>query len=139
MEYKPGDKFIIEIESMYETGDISGKSLTPVCLYRIKGFNTLVFDKVGLDKLERYEEDLKLETYEVGDEILLGTPMDPDAKYGYVLIPNPDSSMLLFDGDNPEEYIIVSMEDAACPQAVSKKYCHKTGINQSWINKILSK
>ena len=61
--------------------------------------------------------------------------MDPDSKYGYVLIPNPDSSMLLFNDDNPEEWMIVSMEDAACPQTVSKKFCHKTGVNQSWIKK----
>ena len=134
MEYKPGDKFIIEIESLFENGDLSKP---PICLYRIKGFNSLVFDASGLDRLEKYEEskEKKDETFEVGDEILLGSPMDPDSKYGYVLIPNPDSSMLLFNDDNPEEWMIVSMEDAACPQTVSKKFCHKTGVNQSWIKK----
>ena len=59
--YKTGDKFIIEIGEKYETAalyisQIGEKSLdTPHDLYRIKGFNSLVFDKNGLDKLEKYE------------------------------------------------------------------------------------
>lgn len=49
MSYKKGDKFIIEID------DIVGKQYGHE-LYSIKGFNTLVFDGVGLDKLEKYED-----------------------------------------------------------------------------------
>ena len=45
--YKKGDKFIIEIGEV-----IPGHGT----LYRIKGFNTLVFDEHGLNKLERYTE-----------------------------------------------------------------------------------
>ena len=52
-KYKVGDKFVIEIEGIYENVlsntfevDISKQ------LYRIKGFESLVFDKNGLDKLE---------------------------------------------------------------------------------------
>lgn len=44
--YKVGDKFIIEIDEIFEN---KGKTL-----YRIKGFNSLVFDKNGLNKLSRY-------------------------------------------------------------------------------------
>ncbi len=38
-KYKPGDKFVIEIDE--QVGN----------LYKIKGFNTLVFDDFGLDRL----------------------------------------------------------------------------------------
>ena len=59
--YKVRDKFIIEISEAYaptvelaeqveeNTRDMSDN------LYRIKGFNSLVFDENGLDKLEKYK------------------------------------------------------------------------------------
>lgn len=45
--YKKGDKFVIEIDKVLvdEEGD--------VILYAIKGFNALVFDQYGLDKLSQ--------------------------------------------------------------------------------------
>lgn len=48
-KYKIGDKFLIEIEDdvLMEHG----------VLYKIKGFNALVFDEYGLDKLQKYEEE----------------------------------------------------------------------------------
>lgn len=49
MSYNIGDKFIIEIEK-----EMSLEVDEP--LYKIKGFNALVFDGNGLDRLERYEE-----------------------------------------------------------------------------------
>ena len=42
-DYKPGDKFIIEIEAVLKDDWTT--------LYRIRGFNALVFDEVGLGKL----------------------------------------------------------------------------------------
>lgn len=45
--YKVGDKFVIEIEE--QVGD----------LFRIKGFNALVFDKRGLNMLRRFEDENK--------------------------------------------------------------------------------
>ena len=60
--YKTGDKFIIEISDEYDLSvetmqDITDDNLTaPQTLYRIKGFNSLVFDENGLDKLEKYED-----------------------------------------------------------------------------------
>ena len=55
--YKKGDKFVIEIGDEYksESGNV---------LYRIKGFNSLVFDKGGLDRLKEFnlskiQEDMK--------------------------------------------------------------------------------
>ena len=45
-------KYIIEIEDRpFKNVDGSKK------LYRAKGFNTLVFDELGLSKLEKYEPD----------------------------------------------------------------------------------
>jgi len=54
---KVGDKFIIEIggeypENPFENGE-NGKA--PTILYKIKGFNSLVFDEKGLDRLEKAE------------------------------------------------------------------------------------
>lgn len=46
-------KYIIEVE------DIGNG------LWRAKGFNTLVFDRIGLNKLEKVEEEIR-----VGDEVL---------------------------------------------------------------------
>lgn len=45
--YKKGDKFVIEIDNVIV--DEKGT----VFLYTIKGFNALVFDQYGLDKLSQ--------------------------------------------------------------------------------------
>ncbi|MBO7695479.1 MAG: hypothetical protein J6T10_22870 [Methanobrevibacter sp.] len=64
MSVKVGDKYIIEIGEVYETtaelvSEVGEKTCeTPDNLYRIKGFNSLVFDEYGLDKLQQ----LNLET-----------------------------------------------------------------------------
>lgn len=66
-EYNVGDKFIVEIDSIYND------ELKE--LYKVKGFNSLVFDDNGLDKLEKYDEvnerlelieELKQEEYNRG-------------------------------------------------------------------------
>lgn len=49
-KYSVGQKFVIEI---------GAERLGDPTLYRIKGFNTLVFDDNGLNKLERYDADAK--------------------------------------------------------------------------------
>ena len=60
-KYKVGDKFIIEIAEVYEN-ELSGidvfEAATSEPLYRIKGFNSLVFDKNGLDKIEKIKPTL---------------------------------------------------------------------------------
>lgn len=56
-----GDKYIIEIAEIYASS-YRNAALTedqikaPTYLYRMKGFNSLVFDENGLSKLEKYEE-----------------------------------------------------------------------------------
>lgn len=70
--YKVGDKFIIEIAEVYENvlSDVDVfEATTSEPLYRIKGFNSLVFDKNGLDKLEKLKESLPIpysEAYKKG-------------------------------------------------------------------------
>lgn len=61
-KYKVGDKFIIEIEKIYESSlkgiDVFEDMAEP--LYKIKGFNSLVFDKNGLDKIEKIKSTLPI-------------------------------------------------------------------------------
>lgn len=63
--YKPGDKFVIEIEEVF-TGDKVEEAR-----YRIKGFSALMFDNYGLNKLTRYEEPAPAPAPEFvrGDEV----------------------------------------------------------------------
>lgn len=70
MKYKPGDKFIIEIEDIYQAANDDSNLIDPIPfeLARIKGFNSLVFDEKGLNKLKRYEEPKK-EDIQKGDEV----------------------------------------------------------------------
>lgn len=52
---KVGDKFIIEIGEVFAA---KGTYMAYGCeenLYRVKGFNSLVFDDEGLSKLEKYD------------------------------------------------------------------------------------
>lgn len=74
---KVGDKFIIEIESVY--GKLNGNEFSEYeeylrgnpRLYKIKGFNSLVFDEYGLNRLEKYEppEEEEHPQVNVGDEV----------------------------------------------------------------------
>ena len=55
---KVGNKYIIEIEQEYSANMRKGSSdiVEPVKLYKAKGFNSLVFDEQGLNKLKRMPE-----------------------------------------------------------------------------------
>ena len=74
---KVGDKYIIEIGEKYITNMSDDcycldeyHCLTeeqvnaPVCLYRIKGFNTLTFDEKELNKLEVFKNPTEEATYQ---------------------------------------------------------------------------
>ena len=71
-KYKVGDKFLIEIAEVYENvlnGIDAFEAAISEPLYKIKGFNSLVFDKNGLDKLEKLKESLPIpysEAYKKG-------------------------------------------------------------------------
>lgn len=58
-----GDKFVIEIDQIFENADKT--------LYRVKGFNTLVFDEAGLLKLARLHDIDVPQLFTVGDEIII--------------------------------------------------------------------
>ena len=82
-KYKVGDKFIIEIEKIYESSlkgiDVFEDMEEP--LYKIKGFNSLVFDKNGLDRLEEVADKknyVATENICVGDVVTVG---DGDIKF----------------------------------------------------------
>lgn len=73
-KYKVGDKFIIEIEKIYESSlkgiDVFEDMVEP--LYKIKGFNSLVFDKNGLDRLEEVADKkngITTDNIRVGDMV----------------------------------------------------------------------
>lgn len=55
---KVGNKYVIEIEQEYSANMRKGSSdiVEPVKLYKAKGFNSLVFDEQGLNKLKRMPE-----------------------------------------------------------------------------------
>jgi len=60
-KYNSGDKFVIEVDTAF--GLMSGDPL-----YTIKGFNALVFDDYGLDKLQKYGTVTPSEWYEMLSE-----------------------------------------------------------------------
>lgn len=53
-----GRKYVIEIEQEYSANMRKGSNdmVDPIKLYKVKGFNSLVFDEQGLDKLKRMPE-----------------------------------------------------------------------------------
>lgn len=53
-----GRKYVIEVEQEYSANMRKGSSdmVDPIKLYKVKGFNSLVFDEQGLDKLKRMPE-----------------------------------------------------------------------------------
>lgn len=57
MAYKVGGKFIIEIGGKYIREDGYGGFITENPLYHVKGFDSLVFDENGLNKLKNYNEE----------------------------------------------------------------------------------
>ena len=56
MKYNVGDKFVIEIGEVYSSGLPFANDDEPSILDRIKGFNSLLFDENGLDKLKKLEK-----------------------------------------------------------------------------------
>ena len=121
-KYKVGDKFIIEIAEVYEN-ELSGiygfKATTSEPLYRVKGFNSLVFDKNGLDKLEEIEDkknDIAPENIRIGDVVTIG---DGDIKF----ICTKDNA----SGDYSKCHLLSS--DGSVWEDCKKSDCKKVGKN----------
>ena len=121
-KYKVGDKFIIEIAEVYEnvvSGIDAFEAAISEPLYRIKGFNSLVFDKNGLDKLEEIEDkknDIASENIRVGDVVTVG---DGDIKF----ICTKDNS----SGDYSKCHLLSS--DGSVWEDCNKSDCKKVGKN----------
>lgn len=100
---KVGDKFIIEI------GEVFCNAPYPAdadMLYRVKGFNSLVFDKHGLNKLEPVEK--KNNKYQIGDEII-----DDEGDLGVIVMVAPTGVMYM-DADTCTWYVRYSEIDKIC-------------------------
>ncbi len=89
--YKIGDKFIIEIGDTFNNTERE-------TLYRIKGFNSLVFDEYGLDKLDKASE-VEEEQWRIGDEIMMRNDawtaiiLSIDPKYDGIKFIYPDGKI----------------------------------------------
>lgn len=90
-KYKVGDKFEIEIAQVIESVEAGGNTL-----YRIKGFNALVFDDHGLNKLRKLEpEEVDWSKVEVDTPILVKDCRDADWNGGCAVCPGHGKA----DGD----------------------------------------
>ena len=118
-KYKVGDKFIIEIEKIYESSlkgiDVLEDMTEP--LYKIKGFNSLVFDKNGLDRLEKVADKkngIAQENICVGDIVTIG---DGDIKF----VCTKDNA----NGDYSKCHLLSN--DGSVWEDCKKSNCNKTG------------
>ena len=118
-KYKVGDKFIIEIEKIYESSlkgiDVFEDMEEP--LYKIKGFNSLVFDTNGLDRLEEVADKknyVATENICVGDVVTVG---DGDIKF----ICTKDNA----SGDYSKCHLLSN--DGSVWEDCNKSDCKKTG------------
>ena len=129
-EYKVGDKFVIEIGEVYNNGlPFNGKS-TPCDLYRIEGFNSLVFDENGLDRLNRLDSDyvneyfgeLQDEAYKQGmrdalkDSFNVGDVVKVKNGYEFVVTHISEGTHLFGITETGDTYT-----------AIHKTHCEKTG------------
>ena len=120
-KYKVGDKFIIEIEKIYESSlkgiDVFEDMTEP--LYKIKGFNSLMFDKNGLDRLEEVADKknyIATENICVGDVVAVG---GGDIKF----ICTKDNA----NGDYSKCHLLCS--DGSVWENCKKSECKKVGKN----------
>lgn len=113
-------KYIIEIEEepMVRKSALHGEE----AVYRAKGFNSLVFDKAGLEKLTPYEPKEEKPTFKVGDEVY-----NEDYKSAIVLVP-----------DFTDTEGVLLMNDYEYPQIVVKRKWKKNGMNNKEVRKFVS-
>ena len=88
-----GDKFVIEIDSVF-VGRHAEK------LYRVKGFNSLVFDDYGLEKLTAYKEPEKATAPD--------QELTPDVGMVYQHREVPESCVVVTEFEKGERYDTVS-------------------------------
>lgn len=113
-----GDKFVIEIDQIFEN---AGKTL-----YRVKGFNTLVFDEAGLLKLARLHDIDAPKQFTVGDEIIINEYYDFDTSAVVIESSEHDITFMTKYGVTD----VIYKEDFACVT--------KTGRHFSTIDTLLT-
>ena len=116
-----GKKYIIELcekPMKNENGDD---------IWRVKGFNTLVFDQNGLDKLEEYKEPVT-HKFEVGDVCRW--------KYEYVLFTRNDKIFITKITDQYVEYLTKTGDRGSMLRGVFERSADF--VNHSTIFKVLS-
>ena len=113
-----GDKFVIEIGQIFEN---EGKTL-----YRVKGFNTLVFDEAGLLKLARLHDIKVSKRFTVGDEIIIRGYYDFDTSA--VVIESSEHDITFITKHGVAD--VIYEEDFACVT--------KTGVHFGTINTLLA-
>ena len=110
MSYSKGDKFVIEIECAYKPqGDTEPKRL-----YKIKGFNSLVFDENGLDKLRPFQSEWS-DAYEAGYDKGFEDLREKINETGCVIVAPRDKGTITTDKglDLPEATDEPSVKDLA--------------------------
>lgn len=84
-----GDKFVIEIDKVFTESNNGNK------LYRIKGFNSLVFDENGISKLKKYEQPLFKKDYPTVGSVWNG--LRQDGVSSVVIVNNRDDVIFGID------------------------------------------
>lgn len=113
VEARPGDKYIIELDESYYSPTAVD---SPETLYRVKGFNSLVFDSKGLEKLTPYEEKPEVDVaksvdeakYELYSAITIAAAMSPEELHAcFCTNLNADSTTLhsVLQLLSPEEFM----------------------------------
>lgn len=107
-----GDKFVIEIGQIFEN---AGKTL-----YRMKGFNTLVFDEAGLLKLARLHEVNIKEAlpFAVGDEIIIKGYYDYNTSA--IVLESANSSITFITKDGVVD--VLYAEEFKCATKTGRHY-----------------
>lgn len=113
-----GDKFVIEIGQIFKD---AGRTL-----YRVKGFNTLVFDEAGLLKLARLHDIDVPKPFTVGDEIIINGYYDFDTSAVVIEASEHDITFMTKYGVAD----VIYKEDFACVT--------KTGRHFGTINTLLA-
>lgn len=110
--FNNGDKFIIEIEDIVSSDPYATPKESAICLYKVKGFNTLVFDKTGLKKLERYDDRPAQKAYqkglndawEIARKLYLASPLGLSSTEYYEIF-NSTSLLEIFKTYTPQQVL----------------------------------
>ena len=122
-----GKKYIIEIEDepLVRKSALHGET----AVYRAKGFNSLVFDQDGLNKLEEYKEDKEIDReneFSVGDEVRTFSEFFENHTYVIVRVYYDTGAVEVLDKNG-------------CYHWIKTEGIYKTGVHYSAINEVLDR